>query len=101
MNKPSNRLSHIQTDLQCWLSADTSADAFEDINERLLALAEGVAVLQESVSTLSEVNGALEVVLQLLFDAEAEKISCNHLYCLMEPIQGKLDGALERMGGVI
>ncbi len=101
MNTHSNRLAHIQTDLQRWLGADSPNGCREDVSGRLSALADGVAVLQESVSALSEVNGALEVVLQLLFDAEAEKISCNHLYCLMEPIQGKLDGALERMGGVV
>lgn len=101
MNTRSNRLAHIQTDLQCWLGANGPNGSGEDVSGRLSALADGIAVLQESVSALSEVNGALEVVLQLLFDAEAEKISCNHLYCLMEPIQGKLDGALERMAGVI
>lgn len=101
MTMRSNRLSNIQTDLQCWLGADSVEGSADDINERLLAFAEGVEAVQHCASTLSEVNGALEVVLQLLFDAETDKVSCNHLYCLMEPIQAKLDAALERMGEVV
>ena len=101
MTMRSNRLFNIQTDLQRWLGADNVEGSADHINERLLAFAEGVEAAQHCASTLSEVNGALEVVLQLLFDAEADKVSCNHLYCLMEPIQVKLDAALERMGEVV
>ncbi|AOE85824.1 hypothetical protein [Pseudomonas sp. TCU-HL1] len=57
--------------------------------------------LRDTYFNLTSIDGALEMLLELLRAAHAERLYGDHLHCLMEPLRGKLYRALNEMEGII
>ena len=69
----------------------------DKISQALAAL----QVVPASSLVLQEVSMGLQLMLHLLSRMEDQAIPCSSLHALLEPIQNKLDAALERLTDVI
>lgn len=70
-------------------------------DERLNDLSSGLEQVEKAISELETVNGALELVLQLLKAAHATALLGDHLHCLLAPLQAKMARSLDQMDEVL
>ena len=50
---------------------------------------------------LSNLNGAMDLLLDLLSAAHAHKLDGGHLHCLLEPLRERLNKAIDDMDGIL
>ncbi len=82
-------------------SAVLKANGFDTKLNDMRFLIEELGQLRETYLKLTSIHGALEMLLELLHAAHAEKLYGDHLHCLLEPLQGKLNRALDDMEAII
>ncbi|BAU74390.1 DUF1484 family protein [Metapseudomonas furukawaii] len=82
-------------------SALLKANNFDTKLNHLGHLVDELERQRETYFNLTSIDGALEMLLELLHAAHAEKLYSDHLHCLMEPLRGKLYRALNEMEAII
>ncbi|MDE3738590.1 DUF1484 family protein [Metapseudomonas resinovorans] len=82
-------------------SALLKANNFDTKLNDMAHLLDELDGLRDTYFNLTSIDGALEMLLELLRAAHAERLYGDHLHCLMEPLRGKLYRALNEMEGII
>lgn len=101
MKTKSTRFSTIQSALLSSTVMDCAPHLTTRINDQLNRLKDNLDELKSALGGISEVNGALVMVLQLLAAAHADKIAGDNLHCLLAPLQGKLAESLEQLNELL
>ncbi|MBA1289195.1 DUF1484 family protein [Pseudomonas japonica] len=93
-------LTHIQANLIDLVSNGPST--FRDsLGAEVKALSEALAQAERVRYELNAVEGAMELVLQLLDAAHARPLMGEHLHCLLSPLQAKLSKSLTGLDEVL
>ena len=82
-------------------SALLKANNFDTKLNDMEHLLDALDRLRDTYFNLTSIDGALEMLLELLRAAHAERLYGDHLHCLMEPLRGKLYRALNEMEAII
>lgn len=104
LNRTLARLADLHSHLNPLRGADNpllQANHFDAQLDELQAIQTDLGRLRSVGMDLSNLGGALELLLELLDAAHNRKLDGGHLHCLLQPLLGKLLAAEQTMDEIL
>jgi hypothetical protein len=99
-----SRLSNLHNHFSLLRGADNSllkANGYDAQLDEMAAVLADIQKLEHTYRQLSSLNGAMEMMLELLAAAHRKSLYGDHLHCLLEPLQDKLSRTVDELGGIL